>query len=373
MSYDVSVISCPNYEKSNVDCALFQALSAIGGLDWIKSGMRILIKTNLVAPKRPDTHATTHPQMLLSLAALLLKRGATVIVGDSPGGLFNLPALTTAYSICGLNALKDLGVILNTNFETGEADIENAVQAKHISYTKYIDDCDAVISFAKLKTHGLTGMTGAVKNLFGIIPGTIKAEYHYRYPDITAFSNMLVDIETFVKPTLSIIDGVWGMEGNGPTSGTPKFAGVIIASKSAHTADVVASKVMGIDPLSIHTVQCAVKRGLLPSDLSEITVSGEIIPKNFKYTKSTAPSSFMDKIPFGGLIAKILQNKPALVPDLCVKCGKCKEACPVNAIKLSPLPKINRQKCIKCFCCQEFCPTAAMKVHRSAIARILNK
>ena len=123
----------------------------------------------------------------------------------------------------------------------------------------------------------------------------------------------------------------------------------------------------------ICTVYNAIKRGILPSDLDSITVAGEIIPKNFKYTKAKAPSTFMDKIPFGRLIAKILQNKPALKPGLCIKCGKCKEACPVDAIKLSPLPKIDRTKCIKCFCCQEFCPTAAMEVHRSAIAKILSE
>ena len=156
------------------------ALEAAADLDWVRPGMRIGIKANLVHAAKPDEAATTHPMLLKCLTDLLKERGATVVIGDSPGGLYNETSLSRVYRLCGLH---ETGAELNHDFSVREVEYPQGRVLKHFTATSWPDSCDAVINFAKLKAHGMMAMTGAVKNLFGLIPGTIKPEYHYRFPD----------------------------------------------------------------------------------------------------------------------------------------------------------------------------------------------
>ncbi|MBR1457273.1 MAG: DUF362 domain-containing protein, partial [Oscillospiraceae bacterium] len=239
MPYDVALAPCESYEDAAVEAALREAVEAAGGLDFVRPGMRIAVKANLVSAMKPDAAATVHPAVVCALVKLLRERGAEVVIGDSPSGLYNAAALRHTYEVCGLRRAEALGAALNDDFSQAEADFSGAVQARRFPYTAYLGKADAIVDLCKLKTHGMMGMTNAVKNFFGAIPGTIKPEFHYKYPRAEDFADMLVDLYEYFRPRLCVCDAVVGMEGNGPTQGSPRAIGCLAVSRSGHALDLV--------------------------------------------------------------------------------------------------------------------------------------
>lgn len=376
--YDVSAVKCNNYEQENVTKSMDRLIELIGGLDFIKPNMKVVIKANLVTFMKPEQAATTHPALLCDLVNRLTKLGAEVIVGDSPGGIYTSAYLKTIYSATKVNEIEKYGGKLNFNFETSEANFENAKIAKKFPYTSYLDEADVIINFCKLKTHGMMGMSSAVKNMFGVIPGTQKPEFHYRYPDHTDFANMLIDLNEYFKPQLYFVDAIVGMEGNGPTAGKPRDIGFILASKNPYKLDLACAKLIGLKKEDVPTLEEAFKRGFAPATYEELTCNEDLSQftiSDYDIIKHTHPLGFEDKTKlFGRIATKALRSTPKLKVDECVGCGKCAEVCPVKAITIkNKKAVIDRSKCITCFCCQEFCPKGAMKVHRTAIAKILSK
>ena len=234
----VSIVRCETYEPDAVKAALSAALAPIGGLDWVTPGMKIAIKANLMMRVKPERAATVHPQVATALCQLLIERGAQVVLGDSPGGPFTLSYLSAVYGGTGMRQILETGAQLNEDFSIVEVSDPSAVRAKEFQVTGYLLEADAVIDLCKIKTHGLMAYTGACKNLFGAIPGTRKSESHYRYSTHALFANMLVDVCEYCKPRLSIADAVMTMEGNGPSGGTPRFMGAILASFNPHALDL---------------------------------------------------------------------------------------------------------------------------------------
>lgn len=380
---DVSVSKCNSYDSGEVRVALREALDAIGGLDFVREGMQIAIKANLVSFMNPDAAATTHPTMLCELVSLLRERGAEVIVGDSPGGLYNAAFVGRVYKATGMHEVEKAGAHLNTDFSIGEAKFPEGRVLHDFSYTAYLDEADAIINFCKLKTHGMMGMSGAVKNLFGCVPGIMKPEYHYRFPNHADFARMLVDLNEYFKPVLSICDAVVGMEGNGPTMGKPRKIGAVLASRSPYLLDLAAASVIGLGVGDIPTLEAAVERGLAPADVADISTNlplAEFLVPDFKNIPAHSSIEFgkgSDRF-FGKLArlftAKALRSVPILRSKMCVGCGVCVNICPAGAIKIEKGKAIiDRNACIRCFCCQEFCPKGAMQVGRTLIARLLTK
>ncbi len=145
--------------------------------------------------KKPEEATTTHPIFTKALASILIEYGAQVIVGDSPGGPFNVGILKGVYKACGIEEVaKDVGATLNYNTNSVEIKNEEGILLKKITAIEVLTKVDKVISVSKLKTHGMMRFTGAVKNMFGIVAGLDKAEYHVRMPNNEDFSNALVDI-----------------------------------------------------------------------------------------------------------------------------------------------------------------------------------
>ena len=376
-NYDVAVVRCKTYDVEAVKPALEEAVNAVNGLDFVKSGMKIIIKPNLVSFKKPDAAATTHPALLEALVEMLLARGADVTIGDSPGGPHSLPLLNRVYAATGMDRLEKLGAKLNRNMNEKNVDFPEGKVLKNFTYTEYLDEADAIIDFCKLKLHGMLGMSAAVKNLFGTIPGLKKPEVHYKFQNDAEFADMLVDLNEYFKPRLAICDAVVGMEGNGPTAGTPRQIGAIIASKSTYYADVVGAELIGMNIDGLPTLQAAYERGFAPASSKNLRLYGDICALTVDDFKAPPVRglSFMRKGNVLHFISKAaLEHKPTLKKRFCVGCGKCARICPAKAIEMkNKKPHINREKCIRCFCCQEFCPRAAMVAHRPLAAKVLNK
>ena len=378
--YDVALVPCSRYDDSEVESALRKAVEQTGGLDFINPGMRIAVKLNLVTAMKPETAATVHPSVVCALARILRDRGAEVVFGDGPGGIYSSAYLRVVYDVCGIRSAEQFGAKLNDDFSVMDADFPEAVMAKRFPYTAYLSKADAIIDLCKLKTHAMTGMTCAVKNLFGSVPGTSKPEFHYRFPRAEDFANVLVDLYEYSKPRLCICDAVIGMEGNGPTQGTPRKIGCLIASRNGHLLDAVAADLIGFKPADIPTRKAAMERGLLPEDMSSISLYGDpsrfIIP-DFR-TVPAQSSVFFHVLGEGvpGKIAdfvaaRILTPFPKLDKKYCIGCGKCAQLCPAKAIAMiDNKPRINRKICIHCFCCQEFCPKGAMKPGRTILSKL---
>ena len=380
----VSVTACKSYNEPEVSAALEKLLAPLGGLSWVTPGMTVGIKANLVTFLKPEAAATTHPALLCALIRMLREKGAEVILGDSPGGLYTRVYLDRVYAVTGMKGAEAAGAVLNHDFSVKEATFPHARSAKTFTYTGWLDHCDALINFCKLKTHGMMSMSGAAKNMFGAVPGTVKPEYHYRFPEPAAFADMIVDLDEYFKPRLSIIDGVVGMEGNGPTAGTPRPVGVLIASENPHAADLIGAAVIGLNPGEVPTLVAASRRGLIPNTPEELETAGEdwrqFIVADYQRVETMRSLRFnRESAKFFGRISsafmdKALSSYPKLKKEDCIGCRECDKVCPADAITMvDKKPRIHRKKCIRCFCCQEFCPKGAMKVHRPVLARLLVK
>ena len=377
---DVSIVSCPSYDINTARTALKSVLTPLGGLDWVEKGMRIVIKANLVSMMKPEKAATTHPALICALTEMLVEKGATVVIGDSPGGLYNAPALHHVYQATGMREAEGYGARLNENFNVREATYPQGKVLRDFTYTAFLDDADAIIDFCKLKTHGMMGMSAAAKNMFGIVPGTFKPEYHFRFPEHRDFANMILDLNAYFAPKmkLTIVDAVVGMEGNGPTQGTPRQIGALIASASPHKADLLCASLIGLDIEGVPTLKMAYEAGLIPKSADQLTVSGDpsqYAIHDFQSVHVRKSLQFEGKGKFAATFVRhALRAEPRVRRSACIGCKKCAEICPAHVIEMRDgKPCIDRKRCITCFCCQEFCPVGAMKVHRPLIARILNR
>ena len=400
----VSIEKCGSYDEAEIKASLAGAIDAIDGLSFVKPGMTVGIKANLVAAMSPDKAATTHPAVLKALCMMLLEKGASVVIGDSPGGLYTPAFVRNVYKTCGLNALVDeleselesgsiegatnVSVSLNEDFSVKDASFDG-VSLKSFIYTGWLDNVDVIINFSKLKTHAMMGMSCAVKNMFGTIPGATKPEYHMRFPEEMAFANVMVDLNEFFKPALYVVDAIDGMEGNGPTAGEKRHIGAILSSRRPYALDMVCADIIGMKLFDVPTMQAAFNRGLGPKDISEVSLAGsttlsDITVPDFQRATNHKSITFEGD----GLGNKIKSNlvklafsaRPNVKKDECIGCKKCYETCPAKAITMVPLngkkisiPQIDRSKCIKCFCCQEFCPKGAMKVQENVLGKLINK
>lgn len=380
MDNKVSIVKCESY--AGAEAAVDKALSLIGGMEsFVKPGDRVVIKPNLVSRKNPDEAATIHPDFLHAVIKAAERAGGIVTVAESPGGPYNVAALKTVYGGCGVNEALE-GTNAKLNFDTGftEVDFPDGKTVKKIPIINPILEADVIISLPKLKTHAMTGYTGAVKNLFGTIPGTYKAELHFRLNERKAFCSMLVDLCECVKPTLSIMDGVWGMEGNGPTAGKSRYIGLVMASANAYALDLAACRIIDYEPGEIETLRESIERGLTVKNADMLDIAGEtlesLVIKDFLKPESHFNLLKLIHLPvvLNAWLTDSLASRPKIAYGECVGCGECARRCPPEAIDMkSGRPEIDGGRCIKCFCCQELCPKGAVKIHRPLLNRFMIK
>lgn len=378
MAAVVSIVPCSDYTPAAAAAALTAALEPLGGLAWVQPGMRIGIKANLLRAAAPERAVITHPVLVAELCRMLAERGAVPVVGDSPGGPWTAAFLNGVYSAAGMNTVEAAGGILNSDFSVCDLDHPAGAVLHRFPCTTWLQETDAVINFAKLKTHGLTTMTAAVKNLFGVIPGTRKVELHCRFPDVDDFADMLVDLNEAVRPVLTLVDAVDAMEGNGPANGTPRHLGALIASTDPYAADLLCAQLIGLPNDAVPTIRAAIRRGLCLASAAELNLSGDPAPfavSDFKNLPPQHSAFFSSSSPLKRALAKrFFSTRPKIDARACTGCGVCVRACPAGAVTVAEQKAVIRKAdCIRCFCCQELCPSGVIAVHRTAIAKLLTK
>ena len=377
MDNRVVITECENYEASVVAEAFDRLLDPIGGLDWVKPGMKVAVKVNFVLPKSPDKAATTHPALVKELCRRMIERGAEVTVGDSPGGPYNRAALEAVYLATGMRTVLETGAKLNEDFTDQEVIPPDAETIHSFRGISFLEQADAIVDFCKLKTHALMGYTGACKNMFGGIAGLYKTECHYRFPTHTQFASMLVDLCEYYKPVLSICDGVLAMEGNGPSFGDPRQMSVLAASLNPHALDLLCCDLIGLRPEQVPTLTEAKRRGLCPDNVSGLQIYGDPEPFRVSDFKLQPLGDIQFVKNHNGVVYSFIKHFVMTRPVAganCVGCGKCASVCPEKAIVIrKKRPVIDRRSCVSCFCCVEFCPQGTMKPYEPFPLRLLHK
>jgi uncharacterized protein (DUF362 family)/Pyruvate/2-oxoacid:ferredoxin oxidoreductase delta subunit len=355
-----------DYDPARLRPTVFGLLDRIGALR-IDRGARVLIKPNFLAPAKPHRAMTTHPLVLRTVVEYVLAKGGQPLVADSPGtGSFERLLREGGY----LEALEGLGVELRPFRETVRVDIGEPFG--RIDIAREAVTSDVVINLPKLKTHSMMLLTLGVKNLFGCIVGLTKPEWHMRSGvDRRMFARLLTQIYRAVNPSATLVDGILGMEGDGPgRSGTPRHLGVLAAGASAPAVDMAICRFVGIRPEDLPTHRAAAELGLLPESVS---IEGDFAPISNFNVPLLGPLTFGPQR-FQGLVRKHLVQRPVADVGKCRLCGECWRYCPANAI--TPYPEgvgFNYDRCIRCYCCLEICPHGALKAVETRAGRLVRK
>lgn len=370
--------TCEAYEQARLDACLSRVFEQLGGLaQFVRPGMRVLLKPNLLSAKKPEDAATTHPAFVEAVARAVMKAGGVVTIADSPGGPYAIPWLKHVYASTGMEAVADkTGAKLNFDLRVEAVDLPQGTLLKRVKILKPIVDADAVINLAKLKTHLMMVYTGAVKNMFGAVAGTEKADYHARMHDYDQFATALADIHMAAKPTLNLIDGITAMEGAGPGSGTPRHLGVVLAASNAFDADAVAQRIIGVPWEKVPVMRAGHAAGwFVPGDVQlkgrsveELACSDFSVPTLNLREKGAAPQKTLLS-----RLGAITRPRPEIVQSGCIRCGRCMAACPVKTIhkQADGAIVIDPSKCVRCFCCHELCPEDAIVIRRGLLSRVL--
>jgi len=368
----VSISKCSSYKVAEE--AIRDCLNNLGGIsNFIKDGDTVLIKPNLLQAKKPEEAITTHPAVVEGIINIVKEVGAIPVVGDSPG--WPVDDLKIYWETSGILEVCNRLDTKIANFEASGVYIKD-LNGNRYFIARPVLDADLVINVPKIKTHGLTVFTCAVKNMYGVVPGLKKTEYHKQSPNPSKFARHVVDIYSLSKPGLNIVDGVIGMDGTGPSAGNPKELGMILASTDGVALDSLITHLLGKDPLKVPTTKIAYEMGLGKGDINKIQVLGYLpdIRTDFKWPPNIASS--LDMVP--SFIARALMKfywaRPSINGDKCTDCKTCIRSCPVDALKAGVyIPEFNYDDCIKCMCCMEMCPEKAVQIEKSLINRLFSR
>lgn len=373
----VSIVKVKEYKSEEVYKAIKKGLDLIGGLENIlKPRSKVFVKINhLSPPSSPDKAIVTHPIFTKGILCLLKELNCKITVGDDIQSENKDGFLISGYrEVC-----DELGVRLVNLKEIGfrEKDCNGQI-LKKVYISPLVLEADFILNLPKLKTHSFTVFTGAVKNLFGIIPCGLRINYHRQYIRNDVFSHMLVDVFSCTPPHLNIMDGIIAMQGEGPSAGTPRNVGVILASKDAVALDAVATRIIGFNTMDVFTTQNAHERGLGIGEIKKIETAGKKIRdvevRNFKHS-AIALGFIRKKIP--AFLYAYFQDQLILIPEIlrkkCSGCLECTNICPKGAAKSdNGKVRIDKNICIHCMCCHEVCRLNAIKLKRRPLGKIIN-
>ena len=376
----VAVNTATEYTEELYDVILAQ-LVAIGVNCEMLKGKKICVKPNLVLSKQPEAGATTHPVFLgCAIKALKTLGAEDIIVAESSGGPYTEATIKAHYRGCGIT--DDCGALLNYSTEAVWVNYSEGKTCKRFHVIKPVTEADVIVNLCKLKTHQLTKLTCAMKNMFGVIPGIEKFEMHAAYSKHEDFRSMLVDLDEMLmsnKTLISICDGIIGMEGNGPTGGSARKYNAVLSSMSPFCLDLAAEKILGFEG-TCPTVKLGFERGHNPKTAEELEIVGDRLDA-LRIDDVVAPDSdrktWLTELPnmLGGRVADFFKPHPVVNNKKCVGCGECVRSCPKQTIGFTEKngkkkAKINHKECILCYCCQELCPFVAIDVKKNLLVRL---
>lgn len=348
------IVSIQKSSYSNLD--IDSLLDPLGGMkQFVHRGDRVLLKVNLLNASVPEKAVVTDPSIVSAVAKSVLDVGGVPFIGDSPGGPFTKRRLEKVYERSGMKKVaNELGIELNYDTTSTKVDIPGGKRLKKTPICNFFLNADKTIAIPKIKTHSLMIMTLATKIMYGVVPGLTKAKYHSTNMRRDSFAEMLVDLLSVTKVDLIVMDGIIGMEGNGPGNGTPVDLGVMFASVDPIAMDLSICSMLGIEPVGIPLLKIANLRGMFPSKINYPLLSvDDVIYEGFKLP-STAGYA---------LTGKKMPKRSPVVDENCNGCLRCVEICPKDAIQMVDCrAKIDYSKCIRCYCCHEVCPEDAIQL-----------
>ena len=363
----VSIVRCKDYDSLRVYESVKKATDLLGGMsNFVQKGDNVLLKPNLLSARAPESGVDTHPEFVRAIVRLVRESGGNPKIGDTPGG--SVKRMDDVYEKSGMKKMADEEGVELLNFDRIE-------DVRGIPIASFALESDLVITIPKFKTHSLMTLTGAVKNVFGVVPGLFKTNLHRSFPNYKNFASVIVDIYSIIKPGLAIMDGITAMEGEGPASGDLRNIGLVMASNDPVSLDAVLSTIVCLNPFDIETTRLAHDRRLGMGDLNNIEIIGEKV-ESVRCTDFNLPkTALLYKVPnpITRAIAKRLKFKIAVHRNDCTRCSICVKSCPARAMSMDEKKGvvINHKVCIFCLCCHEFCPKKSIYVKESMLAKIV--
>ena len=373
----VSLEKAPDYDPGRILAAMRACLEPWGGMSaFVKSGQRVLLKPNLLGGFPPSRAVTTHPAVVDAAIRLVQEAGGRPMIGDNPA----MGSLHGAVRASGLApVIEATGCQLVEAQAACDYEVPGHRIIRRITLTKAMLEADVIISLPKLKTHVMMTMTGALKNQYGLIPGALKSQWHFRlqYPDYLA--SLILDINRIARPALGIMDAVVSMEGQGPSSGKPRSVGALLASPDLAALDTAACHLIGLDPMRVPLLAAARVQSYGETFIEKIHIAGE------DWRKMRVPDfenvadqlDLLRLVPLPKPVRRWVRRqwtaRPQIIDGRCTRCGICEKGCPVPTAAIHPetenLPKVDEARCIRCYCCHEFCPAQAITLEQSWVGR----
>ncbi|ADN02497.1 DUF362 domain-containing protein [Spirochaeta thermophila] len=362
---DVVVVRVTDYDIEAIEGVV---RGWVGG--WVRGGERVLLKPNVLGAYPPERHVTTNPAVVEAVVRVLLDMGCRVWVGDSSG----MPVhrgTARALEAAGMSELAHrypVKVLPLEDVPAVDLPVPQGRVLERVRVSGLIEEVDWVVNLPKLKAHQLTRYTGAVKNLYGCVPGGIKQQYHAQAPTPSAFAHLLLDLYSALAPKLlfSLMDAVVSLEGSGPgPTGTPRRTAFLAFSPDAPALDLACCRAVGLDPSSVLHLRFAQERGLvgpLPGEAPEEAAPLLEAPMRFP---GSSPAGWL-----GMAASRWVRSRPRVIEDRCRRCGYCARVCPVSCITMDGLPVWDYSRCIYCYCCHENCPHEAIELKEPLLLRL---
>ena len=374
----VSMCEASDYSFEHVKKVVSECLLPLGGIEsFVTPGQKVLLKPNLLGTFEPRKAVTTNPEVVKAVAELVIEAGGQCFIGDSPG-------MGTFKSVCRITGMtqiaEECGAELRELDDPCDFFKEDNKVGRKLPLSSFLKEVDVIITLPKLKTHGQMGFTGALKNQYGCIPGSLKAEYHYRMKTREWLAEFIIDVNRIVPVKLAIMDAVIGMEGNGPSGGEPREIGCILASTDLTALDAVACRMVGINAHANPILHASVKRGfgvIEPEEIDTLDVNPEKFEVfDFKIVKENIGILRLLPLPAPMIewIRRHWKALPEIDPEKCIKCMNCRDGCPLDPPAIDPdrAWQVNKFTCIKCYCCHEFCPVKAIKLDPTWFEKYVN-
>jgi uncharacterized protein (DUF362 family)/Pyruvate/2-oxoacid:ferredoxin oxidoreductase delta subunit len=326
-------------------------------------GKKVLVKPNVLRAARPEEAVTTHPAVLRAVVECLQDLGAAQItVGDNPG-LMGYGANEKSFERAGLIEAS-LGHYKNIGLDAVEVPFSvlgDVAAMPRVSVSRAVLEADCFISLPKFKTHGLTVITGAVKNSYGILPGAQKALLHKLSGSPERFQEVVVDVFALRPPDFILVDAILGMQGNGPASTDLRWIGRILAADNAVALDSVICRMAGLEPGKLRLLHKARELGLGDFAPEAVELLGELaVLEGFRLPPLDG-GAIQHSANLQSLLESRIVMRPKADPARCTACGTCVDQCPAQALRIEDnVAVVDKALCIACFCCQEMCPEKAI-------------